>query len=235
MTPLSLMLSRFVPLSRRLRLVSRCAVVALVLVAALTMSSGLAACSGAGAATGATASGAAGASARPTGSGAASPSPSALPTLSPELAALREEALGTVKPEPPAVMSEDSPAAAAVTATYFISLYRYALLTGDVAALEELSEAECVFCASVIEKARRYRDAGEWIEPWDLTVIDGAVRPDARNGYVGVDLDIDSEAMTRRRSDGSLAAEATAEHITLTVVLAHASGTWRVREAEVTG
>lgn len=236
MTPLSQFISRFVPLSRRLRRASRCAVVALVLVAALTMSSGLAACSGAGAAAGATASGAAGASggsARPTGSVVASPSPSAQPTLSPELAALREEALGTEAPEAPAVMSEDSPEGAATTALYFLSLYRYTFLTGDTKPIAAISDSECVFCTSTIDDARVIAESGGWGEPWtqqfgEIGVHEG---DDAEGTIVRVEMSFGE--IVQHDASGAVVRTSPPEDSTIWLRLLFDGTGWRVVGVEV--
>lgn len=235
MTPLSLFMSRFVPLLRRLRLVSRCAFVALVLVAALTMSSGLAACSGAGAAAGATASGAARASARPTRSAAASPSPSDLPTLSPELAALREEALGMEKPKVRAAMSEDTREGAASAAGYFMDLYRYTFLTGDVGPIEAISDRECIFCNSIIDNTTAAHEAGSWFETWDQDITLLRVYEQvAGASALQVDVTVSMGEMFQRTPSGEVVDHVEPlESAVVMLAMQYKDGSWHVREGQV--
>jgi|GEM_PF-709016 len=56
------------------------------------------------------------------------------------------------KPERPAEMAQDGLDGAKAAATYFLSLYPYALSAGSKREIESMSDPDCIFCADVVRK-----------------------------------------------------------------------------------
>ena len=56
------------------------------------------------------------------------------------------------KPERPAEMAQDGLAGAKAAATYFLSLYPYALSAVSKREIESMSDPDCIFCADVARK-----------------------------------------------------------------------------------
>ena len=100
----------------------------------------------------------------------ASPTATTTGSLSAEELALREAALSTPEPERPEGMNEFTPEGARLAAEYFLSLYPYVYVTGDLAAWQAMSDPNCGFCNKVSEKATNLHVAGGWADPWQQEV-----------------------------------------------------------------
>lgn len=100
----------------------------------------------------------------PTATQSASPSPSPSPSPTPEPSPSptptnpndRSELL--VEPE---AMKEMSDEGAIAAAKYFMGLYEYVYLTGDLEKWEAMAEANCGFCTNVSNKVREMHKRGE--------------------------------------------------------------------------
>ena len=90
--------------------------------------------------------------------------------LTPELRAKRDAALAEPAPEKPEQMNDQTREGAAMTAWYFLELYRYAYMTGNTTELAKMSEDRCVFCKSVIDRATKLHEDGGWTDKWDQEI-----------------------------------------------------------------
>ena len=90
--------------------------------------------------------------------------------LTPELRAKRDAALAEPAPEKPEQMNDQTREGAAMTAWYFLELYRYAYMTGNTTELAKMSEDRCVFCKSVIDDAVELHKSGGWANKWEQSV-----------------------------------------------------------------
>lgn len=90
-----------------------------------------------------------------------SPSPTHEPTESqpPELPGYPESLL--VEPE---AMSKDDEAGAVAAAKYYLGLFAYANLTGELEKWEEMALPGCEFCEVAAEGVRQVHAAGGWTE-----------------------------------------------------------------------
>ena len=94
----------------------------------------------------------------------------ALPSLSPELAAQREEAWDAERPTLVDDLYDGGTDGAKAVAITFLEGYRYAFMTGDTSVLEEICERQSVYCNSVIENATSMHEEGGWCDWWEITV-----------------------------------------------------------------
>ena len=90
--------------------------------------------------------------------------------LTPELRAKRDAALAEPAPEKPEQMNDQTREGAAMTAWYFLELYRYAYMTGNTAELAAMSDDRCQFCKSVIDRATKLHQNGGWADKWDQEI-----------------------------------------------------------------
>lgn len=209
----------------------------LALMAALALAAGpLAGCSDSGSVSGSS-SGGASASATASALGAetgASASASVTATLSAEDVALRDAALAYPAPERPGDMDTNDVQGAAATANYFVNVYRYAFVTGDVSGVAAMSDPACTFCSSTIEDATTIHDAGGWVDPWDQEVLRlDYYDPVPGNIHSRVDVVATLGQMTRHDVDGSTGVTPPDPEETLTIVMFYSGDHWVIREAEV--
>ncbi len=90
--------------------------------------------------------------------------------LTPELRAKRDAALAEPAPAKPSQMNEESPEGAASSVRYFLDLYRYAYVTGNITELAAMSEDQCKFCHSAIDNATNLHKAGGWNDKWEQEI-----------------------------------------------------------------
>ena len=90
--------------------------------------------------------------------------------LTPELRAKRDAALAEPAPEKPEQMNDQTREGAAMTAWYFLELYRYAYMTGNTTELAKMSDDRCQFCKSVIDRATNLHEDGGWTDKWDQEI-----------------------------------------------------------------
>ena len=90
--------------------------------------------------------------------------------LTPELRAKRDAALAEPAPAKPEQMNDQTREGAAMTAWYFLELYRYAYMTGNTAELAAMSDDRCQFCKSVIDRATKLHQNGGWADKWDQEI-----------------------------------------------------------------
>ena len=90
--------------------------------------------------------------------------------LTPELRAKRDAALAEPAPAKPEQMNDQTREGAAMTAWYFLELYRYAYMTGNTTELAKMSDDRCQFCKSVIDRATKLHEDGGWTDKWDQKI-----------------------------------------------------------------
>ena len=90
--------------------------------------------------------------------------------LTPELRAKRDAALAEPAPAKPPQMNDQTREGAAMTAWYFLELYRYAYMTGNTTELAKMSDDRCQFCKSVIDRATKLHEDGGWTDKWDQEI-----------------------------------------------------------------
>ena len=90
--------------------------------------------------------------------------------LTPELRAKRDAALAEPLPVKPLHMDEESARGATGSVYYFLDLYRYAFMTGNTTEIEAMTEDGCVFCKSVIDRAKDLHKDGGWADKWDQNI-----------------------------------------------------------------
>ena len=90
--------------------------------------------------------------------------------LTPELRAKRDAALAEPAPAKPEQMNDQTREGAAMTAWYFLELYRYAYMTGNTTELAAMSDDRCQFCKSVIDRATKLHEDGGWTDKWDQEI-----------------------------------------------------------------
>ena len=91
--------------------------------------------------------------------------------LTPELRAKRDAALAEPAPAKPPQMNEESPEGAASSVHYFLELYRYAFMTGDITEFAAMSDDRCKFCKSTIDDANDIHSKGGWADKWDQEIV----------------------------------------------------------------
>lgn len=151
------------------------------------------------------------------------PSPTPTPTPTPTDPA-------AVPPERPEAMDTVDTAGAEAFATYFIQLFPYVNASGDLAAFESYSHAECIFCANAITQARAQTEAGGhreggFIEVRSVTALE--VDPGV---WWAVSMDILEAPLEDIDTTGAVVSQAnqTAYHLEMSVV--RANGMWQMRE-----
>ena len=166
----------------------------------------------------------------PNASADATPTASALPSLSPELAAQRATALAEPKPIKPPEASQNTEEGAVNAAFYFLQLYRYAFITGDTADLAAMSEEGCVFCKSTIDDAAKLHEGGGWANPWvDEVQNVEYIPPGSGKEYCGIKIAVSSSGSTTINRQGeAIRNEATDSNLFLTLRY-HDDG-WRIGE-----
>ena len=157
----------------------------------------------------------------------------ALPSLSPELAAQREQAWDTPAPEIPDEIYENDGDGAITTAVTFLTGYRYAFMTGDTTLVENLSEDGCQFCSSTIERATELHESGGWCDYWEIT-INNAAFWELQEGaeYNHIELAITVEPTTTNYGDGSDPQSSNSEELVMYFAMRYSDGQWRVGGAE---
>ena len=164
----------------------------------------------------------------------ATPIASALPSLSPELAAQREAALAEPKPSKPEVASQNTEEGAVEAAFYFLQLYRYAFIAGDTTDFAAMSEEGCVFCKSTIDDATTLHEGGGWANPWDQEAPNVTYIPAGEGKeYCGVKMTIESGESTSVDSSGQVQHSDARDDTQLFIALRYYDGGWHVGQVSV--
>ena len=155
--------------------------------------------------------------------------------LTPELRAKRDAALAEPAPAKPEQMNEESPEGAASSVHYFLELYRYAFMTGNTTELAAMSEDQCKFCQSAIDRATTLHATGGWIDKWnqDITGTTYYEKLEGRD-YNRVAAVVNYGPMTSHSGDGGKPKTSTPdEGITLNFGVRYINGRWFIGGVEV--
>ena len=124
--------------------------------------------------------------------------------LTPELRAQRDAALAEPAPAKPAHMDEESARGATGSVYYFLDLYRYAFMTGNTTEIAAMSENQCKFCQSAIERATDLHSTGGWIDRWDQNVVNATYYEKLEgHNYNRISVTVNYGEMTSHPGDGS--------------------------------
>ena len=155
--------------------------------------------------------------------------------LTPELRAKRDAALAEPAPAKPEQMNDQTREGAAMTAWYFLELYRYAYMTGNTTELAAMSDGQCIFCKSAIDNSTKLHAEGGWKDKWEQKFSDVNFHEKVEgNKYNRVDVTA-SHGQIVRHPGGSAPAVTDNEtkEKTLTFAMCYVNGRWMVREVEV--
>ena len=123
--------------------------------------------------------------------------------LTPELRAKRDAALAQPALTKPLHMDEESARGATGSVYYFLDLYRYAFMTGNTTELTNMSEGQCKFCQSAIERATTLHATGGWIDKWDQNISGATYYEKLKEyNYKRVAVTVDYGPMTSHPGDG---------------------------------
>ena len=155
--------------------------------------------------------------------------------LTPELRAKRDAALAEPAPAKPPQLNEESAEGAAASVGYFLDLYRYAFMTGNTTELAKMSEDQCKFCQSAINRATSLHTTGGWIDKWEQNVANVTYyeKLEGRD-YNRVAVVVDYGAMTSHPGDGGSAkTSAPDKGRSLNFGVRYVNGGWLVGGVEV--
>lgn len=173
-----------------------------------------------------------------------SPSPTAEPTPSPEPAETEPEP--EPEPEPtqsedrselliqPEEMSKTGRAGAIAAAKYYMGLYEYVYLTGDLEMWESMALPGCQFCDVVVESVTEMHEAGQYR-------VSGPPRWRGKASVEHIAMLDQWDISLRATVSGSTTYDAAGEVIDtndsgpalVTVGVVHRAGTWRTAGIEV--
>ena len=140
-------------------------------------------------------------------------------------------------PEPtrPVAMERDDIQGAKAAAEYFLSLYPYVYVTGDVEPWREMSHPECQFCAGVVENVEGLHSDGGFADGPAIEFVNGSAQAPTDNyPYFSVRIEALEHASSRYDGGGDLVASQPGGTIDAEMAMEHADGGWRVRGAVVT-
>ena len=156
--------------------------------------------------------------------------------LTPELRAQRDTALAEPAPAKPPQMNEETAEGAAASVHYFLDLYRYAFMTGDTTEIEAMSEDQCKFCKSAIDRATELHSTGGWIDRWDQNIVDTTYYEKLEGyNYNRISVTIDYGEMTSHPGDGGASKISEKDDgRVLNFGVRYINGRWSVGGVEVT-
>ena len=155
--------------------------------------------------------------------------------LTPELKAQRDTALAEPAPAKPDQMNEETAEGAVASVYYFLDLYRYAFMTGNTTELAAMSEDQCQFCQSAIDRATKLHATGGWIDKWDQSIVDATYyeKLDGYN-YNRIKIVINYGQMTSHPGDGTPSKTSdTDDGRVLNFGVRYINGRWSVGAVEV--
>ncbi|OLO52369.1 hypothetical protein BKH27_09520 [Actinomyces oris] len=155
--------------------------------------------------------------------------------LSPELRAKRDAALAEPAPEKPEQMNDQTREGAAMTAWYFLELYRYAYMTGNTTELAAMSDDRCQFCKSVIDRATKLHQNGGWADKWDQEITNYTYYEKIEGyDYNELDVTINHDKMiSHPGGDKSPVTSDRKDNEVLDFAIRHNGTRWMIGEVEV--
>ena len=155
--------------------------------------------------------------------------------LTPELRAKRDAALAEPAPEKPEQMNDQTREGAAMTAWYFLELYRYAYMTGNTTELAAMSDDRCQFCKSVIDRATKLHQNGGWADKWDQEITNYTYYEKIEGyDYNELDVTINHDKMiSHPGGDKSPVTSDRKDNEVLDFAIRHNGTRWMIGEVEV--
>ena len=142
--------------------------------------------------------------------------------LTPELKAQRDTALAEPAPAKPDQMNEETAEGAVASVYYFLEL-------------AAMSEDQCQFCQSAIDRATKLHATGGWIDKWDQSIVD-ATYYDKLDGYNynRIKIVINYGQMTSHPRDGTPSKTSeTDDGRVLNFGVRYINGRWSIGAVEV--
>ena len=135
-------------------------------------------------------------------------------------------------PEPtrPAAMERDDIEGAKAAAEYFLELFTYAQVTGDLDAWNQISHPDCVFCSSVADRVNAVHNSGGYLDGpvLDVTKVD-AETPNDEYEYFSVWVDGNEGASTQYDVSGTPVETFEPSDLEMDLALTPVEGGWKVR------
>ena len=155
--------------------------------------------------------------------------------LTPELRAKRDAALAEPAPAKPEQMNDQTREGAAMTAWYFLELYRYAYMTGNTVELAAMSDDRCQFCKSVIDRATKLHQNGGWADKWDQEITNYTYYEKIEGyDYNELDVTINHDKMiSHPGGDKSPVTSDRKDNEVLDFAIRHNGTRWMIGEVEV--
>lgn len=141
-------------------------------------------------------------------------------------------------PEPvrPAAMDRDDIEGAKAAAVYFMELYTYVYVSGDLAAWNEMSHPECQFCSGASESILELIGSGGRSEGGGLEVAAVvALEPDEQYGHYRVGIDGTEDSYREFSSDGDIVFTANGGSVHYNVAVLRQDREWLIRGVSLGG
>ena len=137
------------------------------------------------------------------------------------------------KPVPPDAMARDDVAGAEAAAQYFLELYTYAFISGDLSTWTEMAHPECAFCTGVAEDVNALHEDGGSLHGGAMTLRSVEGRPPLDgNDYFRVDIELMQAPSTQTAGDGAITENDGGENHLIFAVGRTESG-WQIREVQI--
>ncbi|MGW9467025.1 DUF6318 family protein [Cellulosimicrobium sp. MI9406] len=140
---------------------------------------------------------------------------------------------GPPKPERPAAMERDDAEGAAAAAAYFLGLYSDMMSSQDSAEWEEMSHAECGYCAASLDKVEWLRESGSAYEGGRITLdVDDPFKyvRDSQTGVFPLDGTLSQDALKVTAADGSEVASESTTSMAVRIEVGKSDDDWVIVE-----
>lgn len=167
------------------------------------------------------------------------PTPAPTETTTPAPAPSTDEPTGPTEepppePTPPPEMDRDDLEGAKAAAVFFVELYTYVYVTGDVQAWADISHPECQFCAGVVDRVASVHSDGGYADGPVVDIVEiVAEPPDEEYEYFSVWLDVIERPSSRFNVAGEAIDTSEGGPNEFDLALAHVADEWQVRGAVV--
>lgn len=143
----------------------------------------------------------------------------------------------TTRPQPtmPEAMQRGDVEGATAAGEYFLKLFTYVHVTGDLEAWEAMSHPQCVFCESVADDVGHLYASGGYADGPDLSVVTSvAMPPDENYEFYAVRIAVDEEASNWFDAEGTVLETSAAGRMQIDLALMWTADGWTVRGVATT-
>lgn len=138
---------------------------------------------------------------------------------------------GPVKPERPAAMEQEDAEGAAAAAEYFIELYDYVMITGDVSEWKAMAHESCGFCAKATGQSETINERSDVFAGGSTTAqLVEAFQRDEATGIFPLDMQVEQAAISIEDSSGATVYSSDAISSLYRVEMGLRQGEWVVVE-----